>query len=76
MNKANTKKALAALVRSEREKRNWTQEHLAAVAGVSPRTIQRLGACSFLRRLPKEIYRRGRQAYGLACRDCNGHHQR
>ena len=36
-----TKKALAALVRAEREKRNWTQEHLAAVADVSPRTIQR-----------------------------------
>jgi transcriptional regulator with XRE-family HTH domain len=35
-------KALAALVRSEREKRNWTQEHLATVADVVPRTVQRL----------------------------------
>jgi transcriptional regulator with XRE-family HTH domain len=34
-------KALAALVRAEREKRNWTQEHLAVVADVSTRTIQR-----------------------------------
>lgn len=33
---------LANFVRLQREKRNWTQEHLAAVSGVSTRTVQRL----------------------------------
>ncbi len=42
MNDKNTNTALASLVRKEREKRNWTQEHLAQVADVSTRTIQRL----------------------------------
>ena len=41
MNNSNPKKALAGLVRAEREKRNWTQEHLAEVADISARTIQR-----------------------------------
>jgi transcriptional regulator with XRE-family HTH domain len=38
------------LIRAEREKRGWSQEHLASVAGVSPRTIQRIehtGSASF-----------------------------
>ncbi|SBV35589.1 hypothetical protein STPYR_10519 [uncultured Stenotrophomonas sp.] len=29
-------------IRALREARGWSQEHLAAVAGVSPRTVQRL----------------------------------
>jgi transcriptional regulator with XRE-family HTH domain len=41
MNNAKRKEALAAVVRAEREKRNWTQEHLAGIADVSARTIQR-----------------------------------
>ena len=38
------------LIRAEREKRGWSQEHLASVAGLSLRTIQRLekaGTASF-----------------------------
>ncbi|MFC6351061.1 helix-turn-helix transcriptional regulator [Stenotrophomonas sp. CW117] len=31
-------------IRSLREARGWSQEHLAAVAGLSPRTVQRLEA--------------------------------
>jgi transcriptional regulator with XRE-family HTH domain len=42
MSDSYTNAALAGLVRSEREKRNWTQEHLAEIAGVSTRTIQRI----------------------------------
>lgn len=30
------------LIRSEREKRAWSQEHLAAAAGIGARTIQRI----------------------------------
>src|SRR5687767_109073 len=30
------------LIRSERENRGWTQDHLARVAGLSLRTIQRI----------------------------------
>ena len=33
---------LALIIHEEREKRNLTQEHLAQLAEVSPRTIQRL----------------------------------
>jgi transcriptional regulator with XRE-family HTH domain len=32
------------LIRSEREKRAWSQEHLAAAAGIGARTIQRIEA--------------------------------
>lgn len=32
----------SALIRSERRKRGWSQEHLAALAGLGVRTIQRL----------------------------------
>jgi transcriptional regulator with XRE-family HTH domain len=38
------------LIRAEREKRGWSQEHLASVAGLSLRTIQRIentGSASF-----------------------------
>ena len=31
-------------IRTERESRGWSQEHLASVAGLSPRTIQRVEA--------------------------------
>ena len=31
-------------IRTLREARGWSQEHLAAVAGLSPRTVQRLEA--------------------------------
>jgi transcriptional regulator with XRE-family HTH domain len=34
----------SALIRSEREKRAWSQEHLAGAAGVGARTIQRIEA--------------------------------
>jgi transcriptional regulator with XRE-family HTH domain len=44
MKNVDTKIALSVLVRTEREKRNWTQEQLAEIADVSPRTIQRLEA--------------------------------
>jgi transcriptional regulator with XRE-family HTH domain len=40
----------AKLIRSEREQRAWSQEHLAAVTGLGLRTIQRIektGAASF-----------------------------
>ena len=30
------------LIRSEREKRAWSQEHLAAAAGIGARTLQRI----------------------------------
>ena len=33
---------LAEIIKAEREKRNWTQEHLSQISEVSPRTIQRL----------------------------------
>lgn len=42
-------KALGQKVRQMRKKRAWTQSHLAAVAGISTRTLQRLesrGACA------------------------------
>jgi transcriptional regulator with XRE-family HTH domain len=42
MSGKNTDQALATIVRNERQKRNWTQEHLAQIADVSTRTIQRL----------------------------------
>ena len=32
------------LIRSEREKRAWSQEHLAAAAGIGARTVQRIEA--------------------------------
>jgi transcriptional regulator with XRE-family HTH domain len=32
------------LIRSEREKRAWSQEHLAAAAGIGVRTLQRIEA--------------------------------
>jgi transcriptional regulator with XRE-family HTH domain len=32
------------LIRSEREKRAWSQEHLAAAAGIGARTLQRIEA--------------------------------
>jgi DNA-binding XRE family transcriptional regulator len=32
----------ASLIRQEREKRAWSQEHLAAVTGLALRTIQRI----------------------------------
>jgi transcriptional regulator with XRE-family HTH domain len=32
------------LIRSEREKRAWSQEHLASAAGIGARTIQRIEA--------------------------------
>lgn len=38
---AKTNMKAARLVKEEREKRGWTQAHLATVAGVSDRTIQR-----------------------------------
>jgi transcriptional regulator with XRE-family HTH domain len=31
-------------IRTERERRGWSQEHLASLAGLSPRTIQRVEA--------------------------------
>ena len=34
------------LIRSEREKRAWSQEHLAGAAGIGVRTIQRIEATS------------------------------
>jgi len=40
----------SSLIRSERENRGWTQDHLARVAGLSLRTIQRIektGSASF-----------------------------
>lgn len=40
MTKENLKRA--QLVRAERERRAWTQEHLASVSGITTRTIQRI----------------------------------
>jgi transcriptional regulator with XRE-family HTH domain len=43
-------KIYSKLIRAEREKRGWSQEHLANVAGLSLRTIQRIenaGSASF-----------------------------
>lgn len=61
-------KVNSTLIKSEREKRAWSQEHLALVAGVGLRTIQRIettGIASY------ESVKAIASAYGMAAPDFN-----